>query len=39
MSITDAIEADSLLTKLMGEEVEERKVFIAENAERAVLDI
>lgn len=39
VSITDAIEADSLLTKLMGEEVEERKVFIAENAERAVLDI
>ncbi len=31
--------ADSLLTKLMGEEVEERRNFIADNAERAVLDI
>lgn len=39
VSIADAIEADSLLTKLMGEEVEERRNFIAENAERAVLDI
>ena len=39
VSISDAIEADSLLTKLMGEEVEERRNFIAENAERAVLDI
>ena len=39
VSISDAIEADSILTKLMGEEVEERRTFIAENAERAVLDI
>lgn len=39
VSITDAIEADSILTKLMGEEVEDRRNFIAENAERAVLDI
>ena len=39
VSIADAIEADSLLTKLMGEEVEERRNFIADNAERAVLDI
>ncbi len=39
VSIADAIEADSLLSKLMGEEVEERKIFIADNADRAVLDI
>lgn len=39
VNISDAIEADTLLTKLMGEEVEERRNFIAENAERAVLDI
>lgn len=39
VSIEDAIEADSILTKLMGEEVEDRRNFIAENAERAVLDI
>lgn len=39
VSITDAIEADSILTKLMGEVVEDRRNFIAENAERAVIDI
>lgn len=39
VSIDDAIEADRLLSELMGEEVEARKVFISENADKAELDI
>ena len=39
LNITDAMEADRLFTELMGEDVEQRKVFIAENASKANLDI
>lgn len=37
--ITDAMEADRLFNELMGEDVDDRKVFIAENAAKANLDI
>ena len=37
--ITDAMEADRLFNELMGEDVEDRKIFIAENASKANLDI
>ncbi len=39
VSIEDAMEADRILSELMGEEVEARRVFIAENADQATLDI
>ncbi len=39
VSITDAMEADRLFNELMGEDVENRKVFISENASRATIDI
>lgn len=39
VSITDAMEADRLFNELMGEDVENRKVFITENAANATLDI
>ena len=37
--IEDAVEADRVFTMLMGSEVQERKMFIQENAREANLDI
>ena len=39
VSIEDAMEADRVLSELMGDEVESRKNFIAENSDQATLDI
>lgn len=39
VSISDAMEADRLFNELMGDDVENRKVFISENAARATVDI
>jgi len=39
ISIEDAVEADRVFSMLMGEDVQERKEFISENAKEANLDI
>ncbi|MCR5084315.1 MAG: DNA topoisomerase (ATP-hydrolyzing) subunit B [Succinivibrionaceae bacterium] len=39
VSITDAIEADRLLSDLMGEEVDQRRTFIGQNADKAEIDL
>jgi len=39
VTIEDAAEADEVFSKLMGDDVEERKQFIAERAKEATIDI
>lgn len=39
VTIIDAVKADEVFSKLMGDEVEHRKVFIAERASEAQIDI
>ena len=39
VSIEDAMEADRILSELMGDEVEARRTFISENSDQATLDI
>lgn len=39
VTIDDAIEADRMFTQLMGEDVDPRKIFIAENAHLAEIDV
>ncbi len=39
VNLTDAMEADRLFTELMGDNVDNRKVFITENAAKANLDV
>jgi DNA gyrase subunit B len=37
--VEDAVEADQVFTMLMGDDVQGRKDFIAENAKEAQLDV
>jgi len=39
VNIEDAVKADEVFSKLMGDEVEHRKQFIAERASEAQIDI
>ncbi|MGN1392856.1 MAG: DNA topoisomerase (ATP-hydrolyzing) subunit B [Succinivibrionaceae bacterium] len=39
VTIDDAIEADRMFTELMGEEVDPRKIFIADNSHLAEIDV
>ena len=39
VSISDAIEADRLFSELMGDDPENRRQFISDNADKAILDI
>jgi DNA gyrase subunit B len=39
IEIDDAVKAELLFTQLMGEDVEARRSFIQENADKAFLDV
>jgi DNA gyrase subunit B len=39
VTIEDAVKADETFSKLMGDDVEPRKIFIAERASEAQIDI
>jgi DNA gyrase subunit B len=39
VTIVDAVKADEVFSRLMGDDVEPRKLFIAEHASEAQIDI